>query len=141
MKSKYQFIIFALNGIVGLIVDLIVLFYTSIYLNLYISRFISFLSAVIVTWILNRNVTFKQESNLNIEKFARYKKLLNEFKRYFLAVLIGGVFNLLTYYYYIYINLEPLDKYIATVLGSLAGLISNFIFLKFLVFRKKNNII
>jgi putative flippase GtrA len=138
MKSKYQFIIFALNGIVGLVVDLIVLFYTSIYLNLYISRFISFLSAVIITWILNRNLTFKQESQLKIDSLSRYKNLLNEFKQYFFAVLIGGIINLSTYYCYIYINFDPLDKYIATVLGSLAGLISNFIFLKFIVFKRKN---
>lgn len=138
MKSKFQFIIFALNGTIGLIVDLIVLFYTSIYLNLYISRFISFLSAVIVTWILNRNLTFKQESHCKIDKLARYKNLLNEFKRYFLAVLTGGIINLSTYYCYIYVNLQPLDKYIATVIGSFAGLISNFIFLKFVVFRRKN---
>lgn len=136
MKSKYQFIIFALNGAVGLIIDLLVLFYTSIYLNLYISRIISFFSAVVVTWILNRNLTFKQESHFNIDQFVRYKNLLNEFKLYFLAVLMGGIINLSTYYCYVYINLEPLDKYIATVLGSLAGLISNFIILKFVVFKR-----
>ena len=136
MKSKYQFIIFALNGAVGLIIDLLVLFCTSIYLNLYISRIISFFSAVVVTWILNRNLTFKQESHFNIDQFVRYKNLLNEFKLYFLAVLMGGIINLSTYYCYVYINLEPLDKYIATVLGSLAGLISNFIILKFVVFKR-----
>ena len=137
MKTRYQFIIFAFNGVAGLIVDLLVLYFISKYFNPYISRFISFLSAVFVTWILNRNLTFKQEKDFKINKIARYKILLNEFKLYFLAVLMGGVINLLTYYYYIYDNLMPLDKYIATVLGSLAGLISNFIFLKLIVFRRK----
>jgi putative flippase GtrA len=101
-----------------------------------VSRFISFLSAVIITWILNRNLTFKQESQFKIDSLSRYKNLMNEFKQYFFAVLTGGIINLSTYYCYIYINFDSLDKYIATVLGSLAGLISNFIFLKFIVFKK-----
>lgn len=133
MKSKYQFIVFSFSGTLGLIIDITVLFYSSLYLNLYISRIISFLFAVVVTWILNRNLTFKQKDNY----LPRYlSDLANEFKRYFLASLIGGVINLSIYFLYIYINNDSLDKYIATILGGLAGLISNFIFSKFIIFKK-----
>jgi putative flippase GtrA len=137
MNSKYQFIIFVLNGIVGLIVDLIVLFYVSTIFNLYISRFFSFFAAVFITWLLNRNLTFKQDSLSYVGNLARSINLLHEFKRYFLAVLMGGIVNLTVYYCYIFNNnLEPIDKYIATVLGSFSGLISNFIFVKLIVFKK-----
>lgn len=136
MNTKYQFIFFAINGILGLIVDLLILFLASMYFNFYVSRFISFFSAVIVTWILNRNLTFKQKSHLNIESSDRYIELFYEFKRYFLAVLMGGVINLSLYSYYIYFNFDSLDKYVATILGSFSGLVSNFIFVKYIVFKK-----
>ena len=136
MNTKYQFIFFAINGILGLIVDLLILFLASMYFNFYVSRFISFFSAVIVTWILNRNLTFKQKSHLNIEPSDRYIELFHEFKRYFLAVLMGGVINLSLYSCYIYFNFDSLDKYVATILGSFSGLVSNFIFVKYIVFKK-----
>lgn len=136
MNTKYQFLFFAINGIFGLIVDLLILFLASMYFNFYISRFISFFSAVIVTWILNRNLTFKQENHLTTDPFDRYIKLFLEFKSYFLAVLMGGIINLSVYSCYIYFNLNPLDKYIATVFGSFSGLVSNFIFVKYIVFKK-----
>ena len=133
MKSKYQFVIFSLNGALGLITDIIVFFFSSLYLDLYISRIISFVFAVVVTWILNRSITFKQKDNILPIYLS---DLAYEFKRYFLASLIGGVINLSTYFLYIYKNNYHLDKYIAILLGSLAGLIFNFIFSKFIVFKK-----
>ncbi|WP_264289067.1 GtrA family protein [Duffyella gerundensis] len=66
--------IFALVGIAGFIVDALVLYLFKDFLGLYISRLISFLAAVVATWVLNRQLTFRQMSSSLTKKkeFAHY---------------------------------------------------------------------
>ena len=135
MKLKKQFILFSIIGTLGLFVDLAVLYFTSQVCDFVFARLISFICAVLTTWALNRKLTFKpnviSQSTINIYFY------LNEFAKYFMANLFGGIVNLSTYYVYLTFNKGPADIYIATVSGGVAGLILNFILSKKLVFKQK----
>lgn len=136
MKIKKQFILFSIIGTMGLIVDLTVLYFTSQVCDFIFARLISFICAVLTTWALNRKLTFNYKITSQLD-FNIYYSYLNEFAKYFIANLFGGVINLSTYYLYLTFNKSPADIYIATVSGGVAGLILNFVLSKQIVFKQK----
>ncbi len=124
-----ELFIFGLVGVVGFIVDAGVLYLCKSVLGLYIGRLVSFVCAVFVTWLLNRQFTFRQrESGLSLTR---------EFGRYFVSMLGGGVVNYTTYallvYFVTIITMQPVWGVAA---GSLAGMMVNYLLAKFFVFSK-----
>ena len=136
MRTRLQFLMFSLSGAIGLLVDLSALYIASMFMNLYSSRLVSFLAAVFSTWLLNRTLTFKIIGPIKLSDKEQTKRLLFEFFHYFIANLSGGLVNLVVYSIYVSYNIETTDRYIATCLGSLSGLLFNFTLSKFIVFRK-----
>ena len=136
MKIKKQFLMFSISGVIGLLVDLSTLYLASLLLNLYAARVVSFLAAIFSTWLLNRTLTFKVSDTTEQADTNPNKHLMIEFIDYLTANISGGLVNLAVYSAYVSFNLETSDKYIATCLGSLSGLLLNFTLSKFFVFRK-----
>jgi len=136
MKSRIQFLVFSLSGVIGLIVDLAALYLASQVMNLYTARLVSFLAAVISTWLLNRTFTFKVSSTVEQANINPNMHLILEFIQYLIANISGGLVNLAFYSTYISFNVEPIDKYIAVCLGSISGLLLNFTLSKFFIFKK-----
>jgi putative flippase GtrA len=120
--------LFGLVGIAGFVVDTGILYLLKSALGLYYARLISFTCAVFATWILNRHLTFR--------KRASGLSLTHEFSRYFGLMLSGGVVNYVTYalliYFYDYVARQPVWGVAA---GAVLGLMVNYLFAKFLVFR------
>ena len=127
---------FSISGAIGLLVDLSALYAASLLLNLYAAKVVSFLAAVFSTWLLNRTLTFKVSGITEQADTNPKKHLMIEFIHYLTANLSGGLVNLAVNSAYVSFNLEASDKYIATCLGSLSGLLLNFTLSKFFVFRK-----
>ena len=127
---------FSASGVIGLLVDLSTLYVASMLLNLYAARIVSFLTAVFSTWLLNRTFTFRVSETSALPKTNLIKHLMFEFFHYLTANISGGLVNLAVYSTFISFNLEPSDKYIATCMGSLSGLLLNFTLSKFFVFQK-----
>lgn len=136
MKIQAQFLKFSISGTIGLLVDLSALYIASMFMNLYSARIVSFLAAVFSTWLLNRTFTFKIIDLIEPTNTEQKKSLSYEFFNYLIANLSGGMVNLVVYSIYVSYNIETTDKYIATCLGSLSGLLLNFALSKFIVFRK-----
>lgn len=126
-----QLLLFGIVGTIGFIVDAGVLYLSKSFLGLYWSRGLSFISAVFVTWLLNRNITFHTTTGNKIS-------VTKEFLLYLWCMLFGGIANLATYYFlvrfYTIISEHPI---IGVAIGSIVGMFINFISSKWLVFRQK----
>lgn len=115
-----RFIKFGLVGISGFLVDVGVLYLFISFWDPYTSRAISFASAIFVTWLLNRNFTFKG-TNLQLS-------LTFEFIAYFGLMFFGGAVNLLVYAVLTTTNfLVAQYPIFGVAAGSIAGLFVNFI--------------
>lgn len=92
----------------------------------YLARALSFFSAMTTTWLINRTITFSVSDQLSIH---------HEFIRYFLTSLIGGAVNLLIYLLLIYSFSPPaLILPLVVAIGSLAGMILNYLLAKQLIY-------
>ena len=122
--------LFAIVGTIGFAVDTFFLYLCKEAFGLYIARLISFFMAVIVTWLLNRQLTFKKE--------AAKENKGKEFFSYFAFMLIGGVLNYMAYS--VSIHFSPfISSYpvIAVAIGSICGLLVNFTTSLLFIFNKK----
>jgi putative flippase GtrA len=123
-----ELILFAFVGGIALAVDIGVLYLVKAEIGIYWGRAPSFFSAVIVTWLLNRELTFKiRMSGLS---------LYSEFTRYLTIMMGGGVINYLFYAVLVSsmenVAAQPLW---GVAVGSCAGMLFNFIFAKYFIFK------
>jgi len=97
--------------------------------NLFVARGCSFTCAATTTWLINRIITFAAPRR-------RPRRLAAEWTAYFSASVAGGCINYLVFV--LGVSLFPLLHRIPTVavaLGSLAGMILNFLLYSRYVFR------
>lgn len=124
-----QIIFFGFAGVVGFAVDTLVLYLLKSAFGLYWARFFSFVAAVWVTWMINRHITFTEK---------RYTHWYQELAYYFLCMTVGGVVNLATYMLLVSQNTIIVQyPIIGVAVGSLAGMIVNFLNSKFFIFKQK----
>lgn len=123
-----QVLSFGIVGTIGFIVDasFLLLFVEFFLFDIYLARFLSFLCAVFVTWVLNRNLTFKQS-----KEFSKRKEYL-----FYLAIQSFGA--ILNYIIFIFLvkNFEFFESYliIPLAIASLVAMFLNFFMLKRKVF-------
>lgn len=145
MKARLnrQFIRFALVGVAGFVVDASVLYLAlRVGAGYYVGRILSFLSAVFATWQLNRRFTFGvQQSGADSQRSPAgsnrgFGKLLREGGKYLLAMCGGGAVNYAAYCVCVAVlprfTLLPL---VAVAVGSLAGLLVNYLLARRWVYR------
>jgi putative flippase GtrA len=127
--SLQQFVRFAFIGALGFVVDLGVL-YGAIALGAgyLFGRGLSFTAAVFFTWQCNRRFTFRSGP----------ESYWIEGTRYFLAMALGGVTNLAVYGSIVtFFPKNPWLPFYGVALGSIAGMVINFVGAKFWVFGAK----
>lgn len=119
---------FALVGAAGFVVDAGVLALMMPLAGPWWGRILSFAAAVLATWLLNRNFTFRdRQSGLSPWR---------EFARYAAAMLGGGAVNYLVYGAIIAnLGADDLRPYAAVALGSISGMAVNLLLARFAVFR------
>lgn len=132
MRKLKELLFFGLAGTAGFLIDSAVLYTLKSALGLYTARFISFLCAVVGTWLINRNLTFQH--------YSSQLSLSQEFLRYLPMMLLGGIFNYLVYALSVY-NLPTAKEYpvLAVALGSLAGMIVNYLQMKLVLFKSTHH--
>jgi putative flippase GtrA len=125
-----KFLRFALVGAAGFVVDAIVLALGLhvIGLNKYTARVFSFLCAATFTWIANRRFTFPEA--------AASRGRAREWARFVAVNGVGGLINYGTYAALVtYADAPFTNPFLALAVGSLAGLVFNFLGSKYLVFK------
>jgi putative flippase GtrA len=125
-KTTSQFLRFAVTGVIGLGADVAVL-YAALALGAgpYAGRALSFLAAVCVTWRINRRYTFTSSGSQ-----------WSEWWRYLGAMSGGALLNLGAYTLALWL-LPPAAwaPALGVAIGSLAGMVLNFLSAKFFVFK------
>ena len=116
-------------GTIGFVVDTVVLYFMLYNLDAgyYLGRLVSYIFAASTTWFLNHHYTFQTNSDVNKHKQWLIFLVTNSF---------GGVINYGVYA--VLITLYATFKeypVLAVGIGSLSGLIINFILSKRIVFR------
>jgi putative flippase GtrA len=128
-STLYQFLRFGIAGGIGFLVDVAVLYLAlAAGANFYLGRAISFLFAVVATWQVNRNFAFKASGSIS---------LWQEWWRYLLAMLGGGVINYLCSAITVQmLPPGPMVPMLGVAIGSIAGMAVNFVSSKMFVFRQ-----
>lgn len=122
---------FGLVGLIGFIVDSGVLYLLKSSLGLYHGRLFSFICAVITTWILNRQLTFRTRTSGLI--------LSSEFSRYLGLMLGGGVVNYVIYALLVYhVEFVARQPVWGVAVGSCAGMLVNFLLARLFIYRGKS---
>ncbi len=124
-----QLIRFGFVGTIGFIVDALILLILAKFLNfdIAVSRFFSFLSAVLVTWILNRTFTFNVKNNHSKKR---------EYLYYLVIQSIGAFFNYSIFIFLIKNN-SFFEEYliITLAIASLTTMFFNFINTRIFIYR------
>jgi putative flippase GtrA len=124
-----QFLIFAIGGVIGFVIDstVLLLLLHSTGAGPYLGRLISYLCAASVTWAYHRAFTFRSAARSH--KFTQWVSFL-------LANAFGGLINLGVYALLVaespWIGQRPV---IAVAAGSVSGLAFNFVASRVFVFR------
>lgn len=123
-----QIIKFGIVGTVGFSVDaLVLLFFVHIVeYSIPVARLSSFLIAVLVTWLINRNLTFSKNNKFTIKK---------EYFLYLFIQTIGALINYIIFIILVY-NFELFKSYLVLPLGfaSIIVMFFNFFMLKKFIF-------
>jgi putative flippase GtrA len=128
MRIIRDYIRFGTVGTIGFLVDVVVLYSVAGLIGLFYGRAVSFLAAVLATWLLNRGWTFRHRSS-----GLRYGR---EFAVYLGFMLVGGAVNY-TAYVWLVVSYQLALQYpvIGVAVGSLAGMLINFLASRFILFR------
>lgn len=123
-----ELLLFGLVGTAGFVADTTVLYLFRGSVGNYWARAISFPCAVFVTWILNRNLTFRRKSS--------NRTAGQEFLRYFAMMVAGGAVNYLAYAALISwsptVHRLPI---LGVAAGSLAGMAVNYLQLRLVMYK------
>ena len=124
-----RFLLFAISGTLGFVVDSATLYLLKGALGLYLARAVSFLAAVFFTWIFNRSFTFR-------DRRSGYSKS-SEFGVYLALMAAGGSVNYLIFSLLVFfVPLVHDQPVIGVAAGSIGGLFVNWMTSKYFLFRK-----
>lgn len=129
VKSHSAFFRFCIAGFVGLVVDIAVLYLLAPLLGWYAARAGSFVAAASATWWLNRRFTFA------LRPSQSRQPVWLEYFQYLASMLIGGTVNYLVYAGVVYGVHSVFAPVLGVALGSIAGLIFNYLAARHWVFR------
>jgi putative flippase GtrA len=125
-----KFLLFAIAGGAGFVVDTAILYLLKGALGPYVARAISFVCAVATTWIINRTLAFKGQA-ANLPNWR-------EFLHYLAAMIAGGAVNYGVYAILVAtIALVAAQPVLGVAAGVIAGMFVNFLLADKLVFRQK----
>lgn len=128
MKTMREFLLFAIAGLCGFVVDTAVLYALTEALGPFYARGVSFVAAVLATWLINRTFAFRErKSALSIKR---------EFVSYLVLMLAGGAVNYAVYSGLV-ISYPLVQKHliIGVAVGSIAGMLINFLVSRYVLYR------
>lgn len=118
-----EFILFLIVGVINTFNGTIFASIYSIFLNENVAFVLGYISSLIISYILNSFITFKEK--LEVRKFIKFAiSYIPNFIIQNIVVII--VFNILNY-----------DKIIAYILAAIIGVPVTFVLMKFFAFRKR----
>jgi putative flippase GtrA len=131
MKLRHEFMLFAIGGLIGLVVaaGVVQLLVSFAHVNPYIGWVISFLLAATATWWWNRNHTFATAQS--------GRSLLAEWLHWIVLMSGGAAVNYAVYWLCLH-ELPSWQKWpaLASAVGSVFAALVNFVSARTLLFRR-----
>lgn len=129
MQRYKEFVLFAAAGVLGYLADVFTTVILEPYLGVYLARFPAFFAAATVTWVFNRSITFNGRQSV-------HQSIFKEYIHYLSLMVVGLVVNYVVYAISITIFKNiPYAIYLCVALGSLAGMLVNFIMSRKFIFK------
>ena len=133
IKKLHQMIRFGISGVAGFLVDagIVAICTRTFGMEPIPSQAAAFSVAVTVTWLINRYWTFAENAS---------DRWVHEFLRYIAANSLGAAVNNVVFSFLILTTvLFRNNPILAVSIGSLAGMVFNFLSSKNLIFTKRYN--
>ena len=123
-----QFLLFALSGSVAVSLDYTLYITTFKMLGPIYAKLIGFYSGVIVSFLFNSIITFKQKNKLQL--------CLKKFLNYIIILTVSMILNITTNYVILtFVNDIQYKFYMAFIFATFLSMSFNFILLKFWIFK------
>jgi len=122
-----EFLLFAVAGVVGFVVDAGVLYLAAPHLGWYGARVLSFLAAATATWAMNRLLAFRARRS--------DASLVREYLGYLTTMLGGALVNYAAYVAVLHAASGSWAPLLGVAVGSGAGVVVNFLAARHLVFK------
>ena len=116
---------FLLAGSLAVITDFVIYIYFKNLINISLAKGFAFFCGIVVSWMINASLTFK-DSEKNITKFFMY----------LFALLNSMILNISVNNFFLYIFNNKLDVVLSFLIAISFSTIFNFIFFKYWVFKK-----
>ncbi len=130
--SARQLLFFGIAGVVGYGIDASITTLLHPYLGVYAARIPAFIAAATATWFINRSLTFGKHT-------SRHTSLFREYTHYLLLMVAGLVVNYGAYVVSIMlVGNIPHAVLICVAIGSLAGMLVNFVVSKKFIFTNSS---
>ena len=128
LSNKKTFIKFFITGGFCGLLDLVLLYFFTDTLGIWYiySGIISFIFVSLISFLINKNLTFKDGS----------KNSVNQYSKYFLVILVGMAINNL--FLFVFTDLFAIWYIISRIFSSLIALIWNYSASKKFIFLNKN---
>jgi putative flippase GtrA len=131
MKLNHEFVLFAIGGVIGFVVDagVVQLLTTFAHVNPYVGKVISFVLAATATWWWNRSHTFAARQS--------GQPLLTEWLHWMVLMSGGGAVNYGTFW----LCLKAFPSWhqwpaLGAAVGSICAALVNFVSARTLLFRR-----
>lgn len=131
MNKYKEILLFGIAGVLGYLVDVTLTYLLHDATGPYLARIPAFICAATTTWIFNRWLTFAATEK-------RHKSLWKEYLHYLSLMVFGLIVNYVVYA--VSITILGNNKYsilICVALGSLAGMVVNYMNSKKHLYRSK----
>ena len=120
-KSDLYFII---SGILAVLTDYLSYIFFKNFINISLAKGISFFCGVMVSWVINSNLTFKNNH-----------KIILKFIKYIIVLLFTMSLNIVVNNFFLYLLIIKYKVSLSFLIATICSTVSNFIFFKYWVFK------
>ena len=115
---------FIIAGISAVLTDYLVYIFFKNFINISLAKGISFFCGVIISWVINSNLTFKNNH-----------KIIFKFIKYIIVLLFTMSLNIVVNNFFLYLLIIKYEVSLSFLIATTCSAISNFIFFKYWVFK------
>lgn len=125
LNLKETDLYFVLAGICAVFTDYLVYIYIINFINISLAKGIAFFCGVVVSWIINSNLTFKT----NDEKLVQFFK-------YIFVLIFTMSLNIVVNNFFLYLLVIKYEVSLSFLVATSISTATNFILFKYWVFKK-----
>lgn len=124
LNLKKTDLYFIIAGILAVLTDYLLYIFFKNFINISLAKGISFFCGVIVSWVINSNLTFKNNH-----------KIILKFIKYIIVLLFTMSLNIVVNNFFLYLLIIKYKVSLSFLIATICSTVSNFIFFKYWAFK------